>query len=722
MNLKDFLVNRNIKDKEFFWALVLESGWLQSGIWSIEESKAHVISVSPPIAWETDGDLIGAVDAALSTTVQSLPDDFKEPAKTVFGVPASWVETGQIRDKYLENIKNICRELALEPSGFVVLPEAVAHFMKSEEGAPLSAVIAEIGKEFLEVAVFKMGNLSGTTQVARSVSVAEDLSEGLSRFSGRDPLPSRVILYNGKEGELDEVKQALNEVDWEKTEKINFLHTPKIEVFSPEKKVLAVALAGGSEIGGVVAVDSGMKEEVGEENVDERKDVGNVEVPQSGLTARELGFVVGEDIAQHVKTPKTIVPEDVSSNRTDRLGNVAEKIKGTVFGLFSKSPGKVKFDDRGNSKVLKWGLGFLAVFMVLLFMFWWFYPTAAVRVYVSPKKFEEKADLSVSLSASSLDLSKNIIPGKVLTTEVSGEKTKTTTGIRKVGEKARGSVKIQNGTSSNISLKVGMILMAANDLKFTLDSSASVSAALSPSLPGTQTVEVSAYDIGAEYNLAKDEVFKVANYPKADIDAVVISNFSGGSSREILAISSEDQKSLEDGLSSELLEKAKKDLLQNLLPEEFFIDPSLAATTLSRVFSGKVGDEAENVKITLGLEVKGYSVTKENLVGFSRKVLEESAPSGYVLRADQLVFAFELSEKEKDIFVIRVIANFLPEVDSGALIKQITGKDPNTVEKYLSSIAGFKGAEIEIKPKFPGRLGTLPRISKNITLEVLSEK
>jgi len=715
MKFKDFLVNKEIKDKEFFWALVLESGWLQAGIWSIEESKAHVISVSPPIAWETNGDLIGAVDAALSTAVQSLPDDFKEPAKTVFGVPASWVEAGQIKGKYLENIKNICRELALEPSGFVVLPEAVAHFVKSEEGSPLSAVIAEIGKEFLEVAVFKMGNLSGTTQVARSVSVAEDLSEGLSRFSGRDPLPSRVILYNGKEGELDEVKQALNEADWEKTEKINFLHTPKIEVFSPEKKVLAVALAGGSEIGGVVAVDSGMKEEVGEENI---------EVPQSGLTARELGFVVGEDIARHTETPKAIVPEpeDVSSNRTGRLGNVVEKIKRTVFGLFSKSPGKVKFDDKGNSKVFKWGLGFLAAFMVSLFMFWWFYPTAAVRVYVSPKKFEEKADLSISLSASSLDLSKNIIPGKVLTSEVSGEKTKTATGTRKVGEKARGSVTIQNGTSSNISLKAGTILTAANDLKFTLDSSASVSAALSPSLPGTQTVEASAYDIGAEYNLAKDEIFKVVNYPKADVDAVAISNFSGGSSREILAISSEDQKSLEDDLSSELLEKVKKDLLQNLSPEEFFIDSSLTATTLSRVFSGKVGDEAENVKLTLSLEVKGYSVTKENLVEFSKKVLEESAPSGYVLRADQLVFAFESSEKEKDVFIVRVIANFLPEVDSGALIKQITGKDPNTVEKYLSSIVGFKGAEIEIKPKFPGRLGTLPRISKNITLEVLGEK
>ena len=688
MKFKDFLVSRGTKDKEFFWALVLESGWLQAGIWSIDESKAHVTSVSPSIAWETNEDLIGAVDAALSAAVQSLADDFKEPSKAVFGVPASWVEAGQIKDKYLENIKNICRKLALEPSGFVVLPEAVAHFVKSEEGAPLSAVVVEIGKEFLEVAVFKMGSLSGTTQVARSVSVIEDLGEGLSRFSGRDPLPSRVVLYNGKEGELDEVKQALNEADWEKTDKINFLHTPKIEVFSPEEKVLAVALAGGSEIGGVIAVDLGIKEE--------------------GPTVQELGFVVGEDIAQ---IHKTTVPKEAPDIR-NHLSRIVEKTKGKMSGLFL---------PRAN-KVFTWGLGFLAALLVLLFVFWWFYPKATVRVYVSPKKFEEKTDLSISLSASSLDLSKNVIPGKILTTEVSGEKTKAATGTKKVGEKSQGSVKIQNGTSSNINLKAGTGLAAANDLRFTLDSSASISAALSPSSPGTQTVEVSAYDIGAEYNLAKDEIFKVANYPKADVDAVANSNFSGGSSREILAISSDDQKSLENDLSAELLEKAKKDLLQNFSPEEFFIDSSLAATPSSRVYSGKVGDEAENVKLTLSLDVRGYSVTKENLVEFSRKVLAESAPPGYVLRADQLVFGFEPGRKEEGAFSVRVIANFLPEVDSGALIKQIAGRDPNSVNKYLSSIAGFRGAEIIIKPKFPGRLGTLPRISQNITLEVLGEK
>lgn len=730
MNLKDFLANRDTKEKDFFWALVMESGWLQAGIWNIEETKAHVVSVSPPIAWETDEDLIGAVDAALSATVQSLPDDFREPSKTVFGVPASWVDAGQIKDKHLNKIKDICRELELEPSGFVVLPEAIAHFVKSEEGAPLSAVVVEIGKDYLEVAVFKMGKLFGTTQVSRSVSVIDDLGEGLSRFSGVDNLPSRIIVYNGKEGELDEVKQTINENDWEKSEKINFLHTPTVEVFSPEKKVLAVALAGGLEIGGVAAVDSGRG---GEENTDEKGDIENIAVPKEGPAARDLGFVVGEDIARQrniedkeelLTKPEREVPQEVSSRQVSSTRKIIGEIKRKILVLFSKRSGKVDLGGKDSSKVFVWGLGFLAVLLISFFIYWWFNTKATVRIYVSPKKFEEKVEITIDPSVSILDLSKKTVPAKILKTEVTGEKIKASTGTKKVGDKTRGSVKIQNGTSSNINLKAGTVLVAANDLKFTLDSSASVSAALSPSLPGTQTLEVSAYDIGAEYNLAKDEIFKVANYPKADVDAVATSNFSGGSSRDITAVSSDDQKSLEDDLNKELVDNAKKDLMKDLSQDEFFVDTSLVAMPLSKTFSGKVGDEADNVKLTLNLEVKGYSIAKENLLELSRKVLEESVPSGYVLRADQLAFAFERSgdDKQENLFSVRVIANFLPEVNSDVLIRQIVGRDPNTVEKYLSTITGFKEAEIKIKPNFPGRLGTLPRISKNITLEILGEK
>ena len=98
----------------------------------------------------------------------------------------------------------------------------------------------------MELSVFKLGNLVGTTQVARSVSFFDDVKEGLSRFSLPEGLPSRIVIYDGKEGDLEEIKEALTVSDWENVDKVKFLHTPKIEILPPDKKVTAVSFSRSS--------------------------------------------------------------------------------------------------------------------------------------------------------------------------------------------------------------------------------------------------------------------------------------------------------------------------------------------------------------------------------------------------------------------------------------------------------------------------------------------
>src|ERR1035437_10516479 len=119
MNLKDFLVNRD-SSPELYWSLVLEKGCAQAGVWYIGEEKAEVISVGPGAVWTTDEELTEACDTALSSAVQDLPENYKEPNKTVFGVPNSWVKNGEIAEEFLAKIKKLCTELSLTPVGFVV--------------------------------------------------------------------------------------------------------------------------------------------------------------------------------------------------------------------------------------------------------------------------------------------------------------------------------------------------------------------------------------------------------------------------------------------------------------------------------------------------------------------------------------------------------------------------------------------------------------------------
>jgi hypothetical protein len=743
MDLKSFLSTKEDKSVEYYWTLVIEPEWVQAGIWEIVENKARIIAVSPSAAWASEEELTSSCDTVLSAAVSSFPEDAKEPSKTVFGVSSTWVSKGQIKAEYLDILKKICADLSLTPVGFVVLPEVMAHLIKSEEGSPLSGVVLGVGSQNIELSIFKLGNLVGTANIARSVSVVDDVAEGLTRFADGNNLPSRFLLYDGKEGELEETKQALLKASWGDYPKIKFLHTPKIEIITPKRKVHAVSLAGASEIADVSALEA-KGEEKKEEKVSSKTD------PKvtTGSSARpeDVGFMVGQDISVQKHEAMTNVIDETTQTEgqkeqvQEKIVNKAQdkrneqpkglksniildtfrKIKLSIVALTAKKS-KVKI---GGKKTLAFGGGLFLLLVISGFISWWFLPKATVTIYVSPKKLDEEMTIFIDPDASDSNFAKGILPGDMITTTVSGDKTTSTSGTKTIGEKAKGSVKIQNGTAQSLKLPVGTFLYSADDLKFELAEEASVSAALSPSSPGTDTVEVVAVGIGAEYNLAKDESFSIGNYPKAEMDAVALSDFSGGSSRQISAVSEKDMEDLEKSLTEELLEEAKNQLAEKISDDQYFIEESTEITPSTKNFNNKVGDEADNLKLSLSLEVTGLVVKDLALSDFAKEVLKDKIPSGYVLREDQIDMSFELEEENDEVYelITYMEVNLLPEMKPDEIIKEIVGKNISLAKDYLTSISGFTRAEINLKPPLSGWLGTLPHVAKNIEIELAAER
>lgn len=736
MNLKDFLNTRD-KPPELYWSLVIEAGWIQAGIWYIGATSAEVIAVSPPTAWETDREIIGAADAALSSCVQKLPENYSEPSKTVFGVPSSWVKGGEIQDEHLADIKTLCTELSLTPVGFVVLPEAIAHLYKSEEGSPLNSVIVGLGKESLEVTVFKLGNLAGSTSVARSVSITEDVTEGLSRFEGASPLPSRIIVFDGKGGELEEAKETLNQALWDESEKVKFLHAPKVEIFPSDRKVIAVSLAGANEIGNVSKViekgisfgesipSSELREESGSVTEDFSSDeaVENFTTPSNDITPENLGFAVGEDVSNTVPAP---VREDRMQPdlETPAKTNYLQKTK-NLFHAFSK-----KIADRPHftigPKTQKPVLGIALALMALLIILgisWWFLPKAEITVFVSPKQFTQETNISFSTGGSS-DTASGIIPGAVLTAKVNGDKTKATSGTKLIGDKAKGSVTISNGNPNPINLAVGTFLTSSGGLKFVSATEASVSGQLLPGSPGTANIEVAANDIGAQYNLAKGEIFSVGNFSRSLVAGTSQSDFSGGSSQEVSAVSKDDQVNLMTELKNELMQKAMDELSEKITPDQIYINDAAKIDINSESFDRKLGDAVDNIKLSLGLTVTGIVGDNTKLLEYSRAVLKDKIPGGFVLRDSQIKYKFTFVKVTGDLYNYNVMitANFLPEENTDAIVAQIKGKTTEVTETYLNSIPGFARAEVKLNPNLPGFLGTLPRVAKNITINVVADQ
>jgi hypothetical protein len=356
-------------------------------------------------------------------------------------------------------------------------------------------------------------------------------------------------------------------------------------------------------------------------------------------------------------------------------------------------------------------------------VYWWFYPTAKVTVFVTPKRFEQQAVLSFSPDGVS-DAVAGIIPAQVITGKVTGDKTKSTTGTKLIGNKAAGSVQIANGNGTAINLTAGTLLASSAGLKFITNSQASVSGQILPGSPGTANVDITAADIGAQYNLAKGEVFSIGNYSKAMVAGTSLSDFSGGSSQEISAVSKEDQANIETDLKGELLQNVINDISGKVTTDQIFVNDLAGLDTVSENFDHKIGDQADSIKLSLNLNAIGIAADKVKLIEYAKGVLKDKVPSGFTLNSDQIDFKFEFSALQDGNYLYNVMigANFLPEIDKSKIVGQITGKTTSVTQNYLNSIPGFGHAEITLKPRLPGFLGTLPRIPKNITLEVSAEQ
>lgn len=708
----DFLQKPKPEIKENFWSILIEPEWISSSVWQIEDEKVKIISKSPSTRWE--GNLLEAVDISLSASMQNLPEDTPDPSKTVFGVPSSWIDGGNIKTEYLEELKKLCDSLSLIPSGFVVLSEAISHLIKNEEESQLTGIVVGVSDQNLEISVFNLGVLVGVTNVSRSISIEDDLTEGLTRLASKvDNFPARIVLFNQKEQELEEILETLNNSDWDKIANSKFMHTPRIEIFDPAKKILAVSLAGGSELGVVTGISTSLNNQVFEDSNETIvnnlpiEELDNIEEPE-GITAEDLGFVQEGGVQQpypvqevdnsssapHIHIPK--MPEFKFKKPEIHLPKI-----NNLFAGFSNF-------TLGSKPLVIGGVG-LITFMIAGFVMWWFLPKADVTIYISPKKLEES--ISVSLESG--------VENKTVEVKVDGEKTKSTSGTKTVGDKAKGSVKLQNGTAFPINLPSGSVLVSSTDLKFVTTESASISGALSPANPGTSTVKVEANSIGSEFNLGKDEVFKVANYPKAEVDGTSVEAFTGGSSRQISAVSADDRESLLESLTEELMEEAKSKLSNEISAEDYLIETSLESDVDEETYSNKVGDEATSIKLSLSLIVKAISVSKADLSDLAKETLKDKVPSGFVLKDNQLSYEFVSND---DGFDVKVVANLLPSIDPTEIAKKIAGRYPKMAEDYLSSVPGFVKAEFKFRPLLPGKLGTLPHVPKNMSVEFSADK
>lgn len=682
--------NPSATKRDYLLALEISQGVVKSAIWTVINLQTQVVSVGPSVNWkETDiNSLIGAVDATVSEASSRVDESGKILInKVILGLPASWIKDDKIDIEKMAWVRQISEKLKLTPVGFVVTFEAVVRYVQHKEGVPLTAITLGFWPNILEMSLVHLGKIEGSVTVSRSQNLTDDVVEGLSRFPSVDMLPSRMLLYDSGI-DLEEIKQLLLSYSWlTPTKKFGFLHFPKVEILPADFTIRAIALSGGTE----VAVSLGMLDKPIQPSPEEIHHTAEV------LSASDFGFT-SEDIQ---KKPVPVEEAEVIPEAPLRI----EKTKFVLPRISLPRPNiHINF---------KWGINLAILFFVLicLFVFAWAVPKAKVSLAFQTNLINHSFVIDLSIQ--------NVEASATETLSAPA------TGTKVVGDKATGTVTVVNSLATPKSFPRGTVISSPSGLKFNLDKDVQVASASGVAINkvfGKSDVSVTAVKVGTDSNLSTGTNFQIGSLSTFDIVAQNDIAFSGGTSREVRAVTKADV----DALRSQILEKAKTNARQQLLDKtanQKLIQDSITSQTISEDLDHKIGDAAENVILKLTVRSKGVIINNSDLEKSVNLEINPLIPAGFKstsVETDNL--SIKKITADSGQISVSVNVKTVPQINAQEVAKNIAGKSLDKARKYLQALPAIAKIDFKITPSLPIITSRLPFRQGRIEVLICEER
>lgn len=698
----DQIFKKNSKNKqtEYFLAIEIHEALIKTAIWEIVAGQPSVVSLGSYEMWDSQDSLINGVDASLTEAIKTLQT---QPDRVILGLPDSWLVADKIHPSKQSLIKSLINALSLKPIGLVTISSAITSQLRQVEGIPPSAIIVEIYVSKIIISLVVLGHNQTTEEVARSDDLAKDIEEGLSRMEA-EKYPARFILTNGSE--LENEEQQIVAYPW--SEKLPFVHLPKVQVLPVDFSIRAIALAGGSEAARSLGID------VETENTVQAPIEVTVETSHADL--EEVGFQIEK--SDNLEIPEVVeeVEETQSVHETHIEEPVIVSAKKPIktFGPKFKLP---NFDQYKKPLYFILPLALLFITLVGASAFHFFFSTVEIEVSLEPKKVSDNILISFGEGGQ--------VEAVKQTLSSSTTDTAPTTGEATVGDKATGKVTLYNFSSSSLSLKAGTKLAGpGTNQVFVLDSSAEIasrSAQTEPPFtitPGSASVAVTAARIGAELNLERSTQFSVDTYPKSTVIASADVAFSGGTSRAVKAVAKSDQ--------DKLLAQATKKIQEQLAKQQQELDSSKNILVISDVkyltkkFDKNVDEEASSLNLELEAGMDVLLFKNEDLLKVITPQLANRIDSGSEIIPSRVQYSFSpaTTKDGKTTSQVSVTAYVTPNVDTQAIAGQFKGRNVVELKDFLDRLQGFKEAFVKPSLSLPILERYLPFVSNNIKIMV----
>jgi hypothetical protein len=674
--------------------------------------------------------------------LQELGKESEKVNEVLFGLEQAWLKDNAITEPKKALLHALTTELSLKPLGFVIQSEALFQHHLSHN-THISTILLVFSELFLTVIVVTQGQLKLTETVGRSQDIVADIKEALARYTKQFEgtyLPGKMVCASFvlSEPELHQYQQTLLDVEW--GDEFSFVQKPTIDVMRPELAISLVAQQAGQ------AVAASLVQTSEESNL----------LPTEE-TAESLGFepvktdaLSKETAVEATSTPlptsfgipikSELIHRDASLESTDQKNDDDEaaeedespsmwkKILGKnapVVGAHGKKHYNVKKFIIGGVVAGVVALAAVAAIFVLFFS-----QVTAVIVPKATTVFKE-VTLKLDPEAQASDPQNLLIPASQVTKDITKEHSIQTTGVKIVGDKAKGEVLMYNKTDSDKNFAKGTTV-ELGDLQFVTDEDVTVPAAKSEEQGNTQTktfgekrAAVSAYLIGVEGNIEQEKEMTVGDFDKGTYSAKSTVAFSGGSSREIRVVAEADLKAALESAKKAILEQANTEFAQDS-KDGISILPTQTIEVKDSKYSAEAEKESQDLIVTVTATVTALSYKTGDLKPLALAILASEVPDGYEIDSSEPEILSSPADTIEETGTTSLKANIssiaLPKLNPDVLKEEIKGKPIAEATSTLQSRPGIKQVNLVFYPSWAGSFITsVPSKLERITIDVITD-
>ena len=771
MKLPFSLFNKKKSSADYYLGLILSDEKASAIVLHVSEGTIKTVNTHEEHFTKQLEDipldeLINIVDRTVSTAEDILPPNV-QTNNTIFGVKESWLDTEskKIKKEYLEKLKKVCNSLDLSPLGFMVTTEALVHLVQDEEGAPLSAIMAEISHKTVTLKLLRGGKVIETVSHAHLDSAPATADKLMSHFTV-PVLPARIVLYQTKVDER--TSHAFSTHQWSKS--LPFLHIPQITVL-PEKFDMRSVLFGAAKQMGLTVSETDQRalksafltqdahvvetpEEIVRNNehhnlatlAEADEDTMNETVEQ----AADFGFVIDKDVPKQEPKPaqqdsfggtlhnsplttpmhKKVDQDEQASDEPNEpfSETVKKRLHSLPINKLTSLPvlHTAKSFFAGKKTPLKIILPIAAILILFIgtIIYYNFGMKATIRLSIAPDLVDEDKTISFAVGGRNA-FDDDVIAAQNITAAIDAEATTKATGKEEVGEKAEGTVTFYNNDGDPIKLSKGTEISASNGQVFIVNDDVTVASAsgdiFSGTEPGTKDGSVTAKDIGDDGNVPSGTRFSVGS--NSNLAARNDKAFSGGSSKELTVISEDDLEVLRQDIIKKAQGKGKTELSKQAA-KDLTVLPVVGGSSLEKPqYSGDVGDEAKEVTLKAIVVFSGVAYDEADLKEYVESVFQEKY-DGESFADDsikQTLSDIDFADDETVEADVSMQAGLIPEIDKDEILATSQGKSAKETQRMVSSLPQVIQSEVVFSPPLPLLPVLFQNLPKQVSVEIISE-